>query len=110
VLWTGAAGIPVMAAHPTPALIGPLLAFLVALLPAANTVLVTRQMTDTPEHLQGRVFSSMMFLSGAGGALAPATTGLLIESLGGPTTLVVLGLAMAAVAALSTASPRLRNL
>lgn len=84
VLWTGAIAIPVMAVHPVPVVIGPLLAGLVALLPAANTVLVSRQMTVTPEDMQGRVFSSMVFLSGAGGALAPALVGLLIEALGGP--------------------------
>jgi predicted MFS family arabinose efflux permease len=110
VLWTGAVAIPAMAVHPTPALIGPLLAGLVALLPAANTVLVSRQMAVTPEDMQGRVFSSMMFLSGAGGALAPALVGLLIEALGGRAVLIVLGSAMAAVAALSTASSGLRHL
>lgn len=110
VLWTGAVAIPVMAVHPTPVFIGPLLAGLVALLPAANTVLVGRQMTVTPEDMQGRVFSSMMFLSGAGGALAPVLVGLLIEALGGRAVLVVLGAGMAVVAGVSTASSGLRHL
>ena len=64
----------------------------------------------TPEDMQGRVFSSMLFLSGAGGAAAPVLTGLLLEATGGRTVLLALGAGMVAVAGLSTASQNVRRL
>lgn len=110
VLWTGAVAIPLMAVHPTPLVLGALLVGLTALLPAANTVLLTRQMTVTPEHMQARVFSSMMVLAGGAGAVAPVLTGALLEQLGGRAVLLLLGGAMAVVAAGSSLSRGLRDL
>lgn len=52
----------------------------------------------------------MLFLSGAGGATAPALTGLVLEATDGRTVLLTLGAGMAAVAGLSTASHNLRRL
>ena len=109
VLWSGAVLIPAMAAHPTPALIGPLLAGFTGLMPAANAVLVSRQMATTPEDMQGRVFTSVLFLSGAGGAAVPVLTGVLIDLAGGAAVLLALGGAMAVVAGLSTANRTLRG-
>jgi predicted MFS family arabinose efflux permease len=109
VLWIGAILIPAMAAHPTPALIGPLLAGFTALIPASNAVLISRQMATTPEDMQGRVFTSMLFLSGAGGAVMPVLTGALLGVAGSKTVLLALGGAMAIVAGLSTANRGLRT-
>jgi predicted MFS family arabinose efflux permease len=104
VLWSGALLIPAMAAHPTPALIGPLLAGFTALMPAANAVLISRQMAATPEDMQGRVFTSVLFLSGAGGAVMPVLVGALLGVAGSKAVLLALGGAMAIVAGLSTAN------
>lgn len=110
VLWAGVAAIPVMAIDPTPALIGPLLGFFTFLMPAANTVLVSTQMAITPPDMQGRVFSSVLFLSGLGAAGAPVLTGLLLEAVTGRTVVLVLAAVMALVAGLATASRNLRSL
>lgn len=109
-LWAGAVTTPAMAAHPLPALIGPLLAMFAFLIPAANAVLVSSQMAITPEHLQGRVFSSVLFLSGVGGAAAPVLTGLGLDRLGSSAVLILLGAATAMVAALATTSRSIRSL
>lgn len=108
VFWIGVLVIPGMALHPTPALIGPLLALFMFLIPAANTVLISGQMAITPADMQGRVFSSILFLSGAGGAAAPVLTGLLLEATGSRTLLIVLGAAMGFVAVAATASRSVR--
>ena len=59
--------------------------------------------------MQGRVFTSVLFLSGAGGAAVPVLTGVLLDVAGGETVLLALGGAMAIVAGLSTANRSLRR-
>jgi len=110
VFWTGALVIPTMALRPTPTLIAPLLALFMFLTPAANTVLVSSQMAITPADMQGRVFSSILFLSGAGGAAAPVLTGLLMEAAGSRILLLVLGAAMGVVAGAATATRSMRQM
>ena len=110
VLWAGAVALPAMAIDLRPALIGPLLAFFTFLMPAANTILVSTQMAITPPDTQGRVFSSVLFLSGLGAAGAPVLTGLLLEAVAGRTAVLVLATAMVLVAVLATTSRSLRSL
>ena len=70
--WVAAAAIPAMAVHPTAWAIGPLLAAAFFLAPAANAILYTYQMTITPDHLQGRVISSLALI---GSAVTPVGAG-----------------------------------
>lgn len=67
------------------------------LAPALNAAIFSQLATTTPEHLQGRVISVLIFSSGAAASLAPLTMGLLINHLGGTVALAV----CAAVVALS---------
>jgi fucose permease len=55
------------------------------------------------------IFTSVLFLSGAGGAAVPVLTGVLLDAVGDAAALLALGAAMALVAALSTANRSLRG-
>jgi MFS family permease len=67
------------------------------LAPALNAAIFSQLAATTPEHLQGRIISVVIFSSGAAASFAPLTMGLLINHLGGTVAMAV----CAVVAALS---------
>jgi hypothetical protein len=68
------------------------------LAPALNAAIFSQLAATTPEHLQGRIISVVIFSSGATASFAPLTMGLLINHPGGTVAMAV----CAVVAALST--------
>ena len=110
VFWTNSVLIPLMAVHPTVQVMGVLLAFMLFLTPAANAILIGFQMAMTPDHLQGRVISSMRLIITLGNPLGPFLVGLLIERWGAVAALVAISLVMLLVTVGSTLSRVMRRL
>jgi predicted MFS family arabinose efflux permease len=67
------------------------------LAPALNAAIFSQLAATTPEHLQGRIISVVIFSSSAAASFAPLSMGLLINHLGGTVAMAV----CAVVAALS---------
>jgi MFS family permease len=108
--WVAAATIPAMAVRPTAWTIGPLLAAAFFLAPAANAILYTYQMTITPDHLQGRVLSSLALLGGAAAPVGPLASGLVLEHWGVRAALLSIAAVMGVVALGATWSRTVRHL
>lgn len=108
--WVAAAAIPAMAVHPTAWTIGPLLAAAFFLAPAANAILYTYQMTITPDHLQGRVISSLALIGSAVTPVGPLASGLILDRWGVTAALLSIASVMAVVALGATLSRTIRHL
>ncbi|MFF7265046.1 MFS transporter [Streptomyces sp. NPDC008159] len=108
--WVAAAAIPAMAVRPTAWTIGPLLAAAFFLAPAANAILYTYQMTITPDHLQGRVLSSLALIGGAAAPVGPLASGLVLEHWGVRAALLSIACVMGLVALGATWSRTVRHL
>jgi MFS family permease len=108
--WVAAAAIPAMAVHPTAWSIGPLLAVASFLAPAANAILFTYQMTITPDHLQGRVISSLALIGSAAAPVGPLASGLILDRWGVTAALLSIASVMVIVAVSATLSPTIRHL
>lgn len=108
--WVAAAAIPAMAVRPTAWIIGPLLAAAFFLAPAANAILYTYQMTITPDHLQGRVLSSLALIGGAAAPVGPLASGLVLEHWGVRAALLSIASVMGLVALGATWSRTVRHL
>ncbi|MEU6803262.1 MFS transporter [Streptomyces neyagawaensis] len=108
--WVAAAAIPAMAVRPTAWTIGPLLAAAFFLAPAANAILYTYQMTITPDHLQGRVLSSLALIGGAVAPVGPLASGLVLEHWGVRAALLSIACVMGLVALGATWSRTVRHL
>lgn len=108
--WVAAATIPAMAVRPTAWTIGPLLAAAFFLAPAANAILYTYQMTITPDHLQGRVLSSLALIGGAAAPVGPLASGLVLEHWGVRAALLSIAAVMGLVALGATWSRTVRHL
>ncbi|PIM67206.1 MFS transporter [Streptomyces sp. JV178] len=108
--WVAAAAIPAMAVRPTAWTIGPLLAAAFFLAPAANAILYTYQMTITPDHLQGRVLSSLALIGGAAAPVGPLASGLVLDRWGVRAALLSIACVMGLVALGATWSPTVRHL
>uniref|UniRef100_UPI000B154419 MFS transporter n=1 Tax=Streptomyces neyagawaensis TaxID=42238 RepID=UPI000B154419 len=108
--WVAAAAIPAMAVRPTAWTIGPLLAAAFFLAPAANAILYTYQMTITPDHLQGRVLSSLALIGGAVAPVGPLASGLVLEHWGVRAALLAIASVMGLVALGATWSRTVRHL
>lgn len=108
IFWVTAAVVPLMALEQDPYVLGALLGAGILLAPTANTILVTYQVTLTPDAIQGQVSNAAYFVAGAVSPLAPLAAGLLLSHIGSAQTLLVLGLAMALVALVATGSRTMR--
>ncbi|MFI7708826.1 MFS transporter [Nonomuraea sp. NPDC049480] len=108
--WVAAAAIPAMAVHPTAWAIGALLAAAFFLAPAANAILYTYQMTITPDHLQGRVISSLALIGSAVTPVGPLASGLILDRWGVTAALLSIASVMAVVALGATLSRTIRHL
>jgi predicted MFS family arabinose efflux permease len=80
------------------------------LLPAVNSGLFGYQMLITPDSLQGRAQSAVMFLANSTNPLAPFLGGLLLGTLGARPALLVFGALLVVGAVLLTASRSIRSI
>jgi predicted MFS family arabinose efflux permease len=108
IFWVTAAVVPLMALDQGPYVLGALLGAGTLLAPTANTILVSYQVTLTPDAIQGQVSNAAYFVAGALSPFAPLAAGLLVSHIGSARTLLVLGLTMALVALVATASRTMR--
>lgn len=101
-LWTGAALVLALAASAPLLIVGVLVTGF--MWPLYGVTLVTYRLSQTPEHLQGRVNSAFRFLSYGAEPLGAAVGGLLLGPLGGQTVLLLIagGLALSGFVALFT--------
>ncbi|MBS2965514.1 MFS transporter [Actinocrinis puniceicyclus] len=99
-----------IAAAPGPWQIGAISGFLVFLIVPLTVLLESYQLRIVPDALMGRVSSALSF--GTSGLLwtAPVTAGVLADSFGVPTAMIVLSGVFAALALWSTLSPAVRLL
>lgn len=79
------------------------------LAPAANASMFARQTLITPDQLQGRVHSVLMFASMALAVVAPAAAGWFIAEISGGAALLIFALALGVAAVIATASPAIRR-
>ncbi len=79
------------------------------LAPAANASMVAHQMLITPDGLQGRVDSVVMFASMGLAVVAPAAAGFFIAEISGAAAMLIFALAMSVAAVIATASPAVRR-
>ncbi|GAA1593615.1 MULTISPECIES: MFS transporter [Kribbella] len=98
------------AATTHPALLIVLPALAMFLLPALNSGLFGYQMLITPDHLQGRAQSAMMFMSNTAGPLAPFLGGVFLSVLGARNALLVFGALLGVGAVMLTASKPIRTI
>jgi predicted MFS family arabinose efflux permease len=77
--------------------------------PAGNAGGSTYRMAHTPAHLQGRAQSASQFLSMSVIWLAPLLGGVLLERLGGPAAVAVIGAMVAMIALIPTLSRSVRS-
>jgi len=97
-----------MALNQDPYLLGALLGAGTFLAPSANTLLISYQVSLTPDRIQGQVNSAGYFVTSAVSPVAPIAAGLLLSSLGGPNALLVIAAAMALTALIATGSSTMR--
>ena len=108
--WAIAAAFAATALTTHPAALIALSALAIFLLPAVNSGLFGYQMLITPDNLQGRAQSAVMFLATSTNPLAPFLGGLLLETLGAQQALLVFGALLVLGAALLTASRPIRSI
>jgi predicted MFS family arabinose efflux permease len=85
-------------------------ALAIFLLPALNSGLFGYQMLITPDNLQGRAQSAVMFLASSTNPLAPFLGGLLLEGFGPRSALMVFGGLLVVAAVLLTLSRPIRSI
>src|SRR5206468_3317749 len=98
------------AATTHPAVLIALLALAIFLLPALNSGLFGYQMLITPDNLQGRTQSAVMFLSTCTMPLAPFLGGLFLETLGASQALLIFGGLLVIGSVLLTISRSIRSI
>jgi predicted MFS family arabinose efflux permease len=101
-------GATAFTAHPAVLIVLPSLA--IFLLPALNSGLFGYQMLITPDNLQGRAQSAVMFLASSTNPLAPLLGGLMLEGFGSRTALLVFGALLVLAAVLLTLSRPIRSI
>jgi MFS family permease len=92
-----------------PAVVAAALAFGLFLNPAGNAGGTTYRIAHTPAHLQGRAASASSFLSTSVMWLSPLLGGVLLDRLGGPAAVAVIGALVALVALVPTLSRSVRS-
>jgi hypothetical protein len=86
------------------------LALAMLLLPATNGTLSAYQIGVTPDHLQARVTSVLIFIAAALTPLAPVAGGALVDGAGTPAAFAVFATLMVLAALLTTMSTGIRGL
>lgn len=109
VFWALAALSPLAVLVDSGYLLGVLFALMALLAPTANTTIVTHQLLLTPDELRGRLSGTLNVAVGAAAALGPALGGLLAETTGPTTAVLVAAAGMTAAAIAVTANPTLRH-
>ena len=84
-------------------------ASVILLAPAANATLSAAQARTTPEHMRGRVSSTVFLTAMSLTALAPLTAGLIVQDFSGAWALAVFAAAMGIAAVLSITMKGLRS-
>lgn len=79
------------------------------LAPAANASMFARETIITPDELQGRVDSVIMFASMGLAVVAPAAAGFFIAEVSGGVAILIFALALGVAAVIATASPAIRR-
>jgi MFS family permease len=92
-----------------PAVVAAALGLGLLLNPAGNAGIGSYRIAVTPDHLQGRLQSSMQFVSMSAMPLSPVLAGALLHGLGGTGAIAVLGALTAAVALIPTLSRSVRS-
>jgi MFS family permease len=92
-----------------PAVVAAGLAFILLLNPAGNAGGQTYRIAHTPADLQGRAASATSFLASSVMWLAPLLGGVLLERLGGPAAIAVIGGLVGLVALIPTFSRSIRS-
>ncbi len=92
-----------------PAVVAAALAFGLFLNPAGNAGGQTYRIAHTPAELQGRAASASSFMSTSVMWLAPLLGGVLLETVGGPAAVAVIGGLVALVALVPTLSTSIRS-
>jgi MFS family permease len=93
---------------PSPLVAVPVAA-VILLAPAANATLSAAQARTTPEHMRGRVSSTVFLTAMSLTALAPLTAGLIVQDFSGAWALAVFAAAMGIAAVLSITMKGLRG-
>jgi MFS family permease len=108
--WILTATVALMAVVPTGVPLGALLGAAAFFAPVANTVVMTYQITTTPDELRGRLSGLVALASGTAAALGPLIGAFLLAALGdGRKAVLVCAAGLLLVALASTASPVLRR-
>nr|QEO74908.1 major facilitator transporter [uncultured bacterium] len=108
--WVLTCAVALMAVVPTGVPLGAVLGVAAFFAPVANTVVMTYQITTTPDELRGRLSGLAALASGVAAALGPVIGAFLITGLGdGRKAVLVCAAGLFLVALASTASPVLRR-
>jgi MFS family permease len=108
--WVLTAAVALMAVVPTGVPLGAVLGVAAFFAPVANTVVMTYQITTTPDELRGRLSGLAALASGVAAALGPMIGAFLMAGLGdGRKAVLVCAAGLFLVALASTASPVLRR-
>jgi MFS family permease len=108
-VWLGAALFVILAFTREPLILGALVAAWTFFGPLWNAVVVGYRISATPDRLQGRVASVDWLLSMSLAAAGPLVGGYLLSTVGNRDTLLAVAGLLAALAALGSAAPSLRN-
>jgi MFS family permease len=92
-----------------PAVVAAALGLGLLLNPAGNAGIGSYRIAVTPDHLQGRLQSTMQFVSMSAMPLSPVLAGALLHALGGAGAIAALGALIAAVALIPTLSRSVRS-
>jgi MFS family permease len=105
---TLAFGATALSTHP--AVLVALLSIAIFLVPAVNSGLVGYRVMITPDHMQGRAQSAILFLANSTSPLAPLVGGFLLATLGTRSAVLILAGLLAVAAVLLTASGPIRDI
>lgn len=97
-LFALAALIPIMAFSEDVASVSAIITACSLLAPVLNVLIVSAQLSVTPDEFQGRVQSAMGFTATAAGPLGPLVGGFLLTHLGAPSTFMLAGVFFALLA------------
>jgi uncharacterized protein YbdZ (MbtH family) len=110
VFWVLTALTPLGAVLHSGYLLGALFFAMALATPAANTVIVSRQLLLTPDSLRGRLTGVLGLAMGVAATAGPTLGGLLMQFVPGPTAVLVSAAGIALVTLLATLSPTLRSM
>lgn len=108
-VWANTLFWPLYAIAPTPLALGVITAILYVNGPIYNVVLLSYRLALVPDALQGRVNSVVRLISYGVSAPGLALTGVLLQRLGGVSTVLVLGAGYVILALATTINPHVRH-